>query len=225
MLEIKELFYNYPDGTEALKDISIQLPHEHIVTILGESGSGKTTLLKCIGKFLKPQKGIIKLNDENIYDIDEVNFRKSIGIVFQDLYLFPHLTVLENMTLAPKKVLKKEKKEAQKHAKKILKKLGIEKISKKYPSQISGGQAQRVAIARGLVLEPEYLLLDEPTAALDINTTKDFGEWLKHLKANTTFVVVTHDTIFAKDVASKGVALKDGVIVARGDVDKIIKSI
>lgn len=225
MLEIKDLSYSYGNSNGVLDNINIQFPKEHILAILGESGSGKTTLLKCIGKFLKPQTGQILFNGEDITNMDDLSFRRMIGIVFQQLYLFPHLTVLENMILSPVHVLKKDKETALKEALHTLKKLGIDDISKSYPSQISGGQAQRVAIARALVLKPQYLLLDEPTAALDIVTTNDFGRWLVTLKEETTFIVVTHDIPFAENVASSGVLLEQGIIKAEGTIKAILSTV
>lgn len=225
MLKTVDLDYTYPDGTQALEKVSIKLPKEHILGILGKSGSGKTTLLKCIGRFLEPQFGKVLLHDENIYTMYEKKLRQSIGIVFQNLYLFPHLTVLENMTLALTKVLGKDEKEANQESMKTLERLGIEEIYDNYPSQISGGQAQRVAIARGLVLKPEYLLLDEPTAALDINTADEFGRWLLDLKEETTFVIVTHDVLFVRKIATEGVLIEEGKVLATGKIEKIIDSL
>jgi ABC-type polar amino acid transport system ATPase subunit len=165
------------------------------------------------------------LHDRDIREIPEVEFRRSIGIVFQDLYLFPHCTVLENMILAPVKVLKRKRREAEEDASGMLRKLGIENIKDSYPSQISGGQAQRVAIARSLLLKPEYLLLDEPTSALDVNTTEDFGRWLVDLKEETTFVVVTHDVLFASKVATSGVLIDEGAVRAQGSIEEILREV
>ena len=225
MLKIDNLSYAYPGGEKILKNITLELPRIDILAILGTSGSGKTTLLKCIGRFLNPQEGQILYQDKNINDIPNVKLRETIGIIFQQLYLFPHLTVLENMTLAPIKVENKPEKAAIEEAMYMLEKLGIDSIHSRYPSQISGGQAQRVAIARGLVLKPAYLLLDEPTSALDINTTEDFANWLISLKEDTTFIVVTHDVYFAKRVASSGVLLEDGKIKSLGTIDQILNDI
>lgn len=161
MLKIKNLTYTYPEGATALKDVTMELPKEHILAILGRSGSGKTTLLKCIGKFLKPQSGDIILNDESIFGIPREKLRRSIGIVFQELYLFPHLTILENMILAPVRVLKKDKEIVSKEAEDILAKLGIKDLCDRYPSQISGGQAQRAAIARALKLKRKVSLIEK----------------------------------------------------------------
>lgn len=223
MIEIKNLSFRYSKGKLAIENIDASFPKEHILTILGESGSGKTTLLRLIGRFLKPMSGDILFNNRNISTFSERELRKNIGIVFQDLYLFPHLSVMENLILAPTKVLNIGLEDAKKEASGILAKLGINELSDSYPSQISGGQAQRVAIARSLVMQPEYLLLDEPTSALDINTTQEFGQWLLELKINTTFIVVTHDVPFAKAVASSGIWLDNGKIKAQGRISSIIK--
>jgi ABC-type polar amino acid transport system ATPase subunit len=222
MIRIRDLSYTYPTGVTALRDVNVELPRAHILAILGESGSGKTTLLKCIGRFLPVQEGCILFHDRDITKIPEIEFRRSIGIVFQSLYLFPHLTVLENMTLAPRKVLKKDPEESRDGAIRMLAKLGIESLSDTYPSQISGGQAQRVAIARSLLLRPEYLLLDEPTSALDVQTTEDFGRWLLSLKEETTFVVVTHDVLFTSRVATSGVLIDQGSVIAQGNIKDIL---
>lgn len=160
MLEVKNLFYTYKDKTEALKDVSISFPKDNIFAIMGLSGSGKTTLLNCIARFLKPQKGQILLDDKNIFEMERKVFRKKLGVVFQHLNLFPHLSVLENMTLAPTRVQNIPEKEAHELAMDTLERLGIKDLADSYPSQVSGGQAQRVAIARGLVLKPKVMLLD-----------------------------------------------------------------
>ncbi len=225
MLKIENLSFKYPGGILALKDINIDFPKAHILAVLGRSGSGKTTLLRCIGRFLKPSKGTVYLREKNIYEIDELEFRRSIGIVFQNLYLFPHLTVLENLMLAPTKVMKKSSEDAKSEAMETLERLGVGELAESYPSQISGGQAQRAAIARALLLKPEYLLLDEPTSALDLDTTNDFADWLVDLKAETTFIVVTHDIPFASRVATSGVLLEDGKINAEGSIEHILKNL
>ncbi len=225
MLEIRNISYTYPDGSRALEEIDMTLPREHILAILGESGSGKTTLLMCIGRFLQPQRGSITLNGKEIARIEHREFRRQIGIVFQQLYLFPHLTVLENMMLAPEKVLNRPKKEAENEARETLRRLGMAEMGDKYPSQISGGQAQRAAIARALVLQPDYLLLDEPTSALDLNTTREFGRWLVELKETTTFVIVTHDVPFAEKTAGFGFLMAGGRLQITGTLPEILEAI
>ena len=201
------------------------IPQEHTFAIIGESGSGKTTLLNCIARFLTPQKGDITLNDVNILDISKNEFRQHIGVVFQQLDLFPHLNVCENLILAPCRAQKRDTKEATHSAETMLERLGIENLIDSYPSQISGGQAQRVAIARSLMLNPEVVLLDEPTSALDAKTTREFAIWLKELSADTTFIVVTHDLAFAADVAEQGVVMSNGQIVERGVIENLIINI
>ena len=223
MIRIEHLSFAYARGMFVLDDINIEFPAEHILAILGESGSGKTTLLRCIGRFLKPKAGRISIQGRNIQSLKEIELRKAIGIVFQKLYLFPHLTALENLILAPTQVLKLDESDTKTEAESIMQRLGIHDLMNSYPAQMSGGQAQRVAIARSLMLKPEYLLLDEPTSALDIKTTTEFAEWLLELKTETTFIVVTHDIPFARNVASSGVLLSDGKVAAKGKIEDIVE--
>jgi len=225
MIRIDNVTFRYPGGAVALRDVSITFSAEHIFAVLGESGSGKTTLLKCLGRFLHPASGRITFDERDIFDMPEREFRQAIGIVFQDLYLFPHLTVLQNMTLAPIKVLGAEAAKAERDAKEVLERLGILDLADSYPSQVSGGQAQRAAIARGLILHPAYILLDEPTSALDAKTTDEFAQWLVELKETTNFVIVTHDVLFARQVATKGVYLSEGKVLDKGSIESIIRDV
>ena len=221
MLAIRNLTKSYRDGTVAVADVSVEIPREHIFAILGQSGAGKTTLLQCLGRFLDPTSGAILLNARDISTIPLRDFRRAVGIVFQQLHLFPHLTILENLTLAPIRVYGATPPAAEAKARAALAQLGIAELADSYPSQISGGQAQRAAIARALVLEPEYLLLDEPTSALDVHTTREFADWLVSLKAQTTFVIVTHDLPFARQCAQHAILMQAGRVAARGTVDDI----
>ncbi|NQU42892.1 amino acid ABC transporter ATP-binding protein [bacterium] len=223
MLEINNLTHIYANGHKALDNVRIQFPSGHIFAILGESGSGKTTLLRCLGRFIRPTKGNITIHGRPLREIPEKALRQKLGIVFQQLCLFPHMTVLQNMTLAPRKVLGMDADQAEEKAAGMLERLGISQTAEQYPAQISGGQAQRVAIARALMLEPEYLLLDEPTSALDVNITGEFAQWLLDLQGVTTFVVVTHDFPFASHVASSGVLLQEGKVTAEGDMNGILE--
>ena len=225
MIRFENVSFRYAGGVLALNNVSIRFSDEHIFAILGESGSGKTTLLKCLGRFLRPKSGRITFGGRDIYDMPEREFRQSIGIVFQDLYLFPHLTVLQNMTLAPTKVLGTEPKEAEQEALAVLERLGIRELADSYPSQVSGGQAQRAAIARGLVLQPAYMLLDEPTSALDAKTTDEFAQWLVELKETTNLVIVTHDILFARQAATQGVYLSEGEVLDTGSIESIIRDV
>lgn len=224
MIEIRELSYQYPHTTEpAIKDIAVDFPRENVFAVLGQSGSGKTTLLNCIARFLHPTRGTISIDGQDIATMTELEFRHTLGVVFQKLNLFPHLSVLRNLTLAPHKVFDAPLSDARKQAREMLDRLGIGDLADRYPAQVSGGQAQRVAIARGLMLQPRYMLLDEPTSALDAQTTHDFAAWLTELSSETSFIIVTHDLPFAEKVASHGVYLSDGQIQATGKVKQILE--
>lgn len=218
MIEVEGLRYSYNPTSPALDGVSLKVQTGSISAILGESGSGKTTLLMCLARFLEPESGGIRLDGQELGEIPEVEFRGKLGVVFQDLNLFPHLTVLENLTLAPRKVRGETAAEAESRAERMLDRLSILELAARHPNEISGGQAQRVAIARALMLEPEYLLLDEPTAALDFSTTDDFGAWLLELREMTTFVVVTHDVAFANQVAAWGTILSQGKVTHSGEL-------
>jgi ABC-type polar amino acid transport system ATPase subunit len=222
MINVKNINFTYPNGFQALHNINMSFPdNHHILAILGESGSGKTTLLRCLGKLITPQEGEITINNKSIYDIDNKTFRRLLGIVFQRLYLFPHLDVMRNITLAPVKVHHMEKKETRKKAEATLERLGLQDLAHSYPTQLSGGQAQRIAIARALILEPEYLLLDEPTSALDIRTTREFGDWLLDLKDQTRFIIVTHDIEFAKYISAESIFIENGKVLGTGHVQDV----
>ncbi len=223
MIEIEHLWYEYTPGVPALSDICASFAHDAgISAVLGESGSGKTTLLRCLGRFAKPSKGGIRIDGRDSQAIDEKEFRRKLGLVFQKLYLFPHMTVMGNLTLAPEKAHGISAAEAEKRAMHVLERLGIDELRDSYPVQLSGGQAQRAAIARALVLDPEYLLLDEPTSALDINTTREFARWLTSLREQTKFVIVTHDIEFARATAADGIVLEQGAVKAAGDIGHIV---
>jgi ABC-type polar amino acid transport system ATPase subunit len=223
MIELDNISFTYSNGTKALENISMSFPQEHITAIIGESGSGKTTLLKIIGRFLKPNTGRVLLNGSDIASMMSLDLRRTVGIVFQNLYLFPHLSVLENLMLAPLKVLKGKRSDVTEQSMEVLERLGIAELKDSYPSRISGGQAQRVAIARSLMLNPEYLLLDEPTSALDVVTTESFAEWLLELRTETSFLLVTHDLPFVRKIASYGMLLSGGKIIAKGSIGELLE--
>lgn len=224
MLKVENLDFAYRSGEKVLRDVSIDFPQGHIFVVLGLSGSGKTTLLRLLGRFLKPTAGRILLHDQELQKMAEKDLRQKLGFVFQQLYLFPHYTVMENMTLAPVHVLNQNEEASRKKALDMLDHLAVADFADQYPAQISGGQAQRVAIARALMLSPEYLLLDEPTSALDVNTTEDFGKLLLDLQQETTFVVVTHDITFASQVASHGVLMSEGQVTSHGDMEDLLRA-
>ncbi len=222
MLKIENLNFSYPDGTQALKDVDVDIPPEHTFAILGQSGSGKTTLLNCLARFLTPQKGAIWLNGQNIQTLSGAEFRSKVGVVFQQLNLFPHMSILDNLTLAPRTVQLRDRRDCKASAMGMLERLGIADLANSYPAQISGGQAQRAAIARGLMLQPEYMLLDEPTSALDAKTSDEFADWLRELRDDTSFIVVTHDLRFARRAAKHGIAMRQGRVTCSGTLDELI---
>jgi len=225
MIRVENLSYTYGDGTQALKDVTVSFPEEHIFAIMGLSGSGKTTLLNCIAGFLEAQKGEIFWDDTRLSDMSEKQLRNLLGVVFQRLNLFPHMTILENMTLAPCRLQGYSRRDAEREAMDMLERLEIIELADNYPAQVSGGQAQRVAIARGLMLKPGVMLLDEPTSALDVKITEEFARWLRELKADTSFIIVTHDLPFAENVAKNGIFMENGQIRDSGGISEILANL
>lgn len=199
-----------------LKDINLQVEKGEVVVVIGPSGSGKSTMLRCINRLESINSGTLKVNDISVNDkkTDINKIRREIGMVFQHFYLYPHKTVLQNITLAPMKVLGKSEEEAVKTAKIYLEKVGIPDKANAYPAQLSGGQQQRVAIARGLAMNPEIMLFDEPTSALDPEMIGEVLDVMKALaKEGMTMVVVTHEMGFAKEVANRIVFMDEGKIL------------
>jgi len=225
MIRVENLSHTYGDGTQALKDVTVSFPEEHIFAIMGLSGSGKTTLLNCIAGFLEAQKGEIFWDDTRLSDMSEKQLRNLLGVVFQRLNLFPHMTILENMTLAPCRLQGYSRRDAEREAMDMLERLEIIELADNYPAQVSGGQAQRVAIARGLMLKPGVMLLDEPTSALDVKITEEFARWLRELKADTSFIIVTHDLPFAENVAKNGIFMENGQIRDSGGISEILANL
>lgn len=199
-----------------LKDINLTINKGEVVVVIGPSGSGKSTLLRCINRLETISNGVLTVNNLSVADkkTDINKLRTEIGMVFQHFHLYPHKTVLENITLAPMKVLGQSEEEAKQIARKYLDKVGISEKADSYPAQLSGGQQQRVAIARGLAMNPEIMLFDEPTSALD---PEMIGEVLDVMKAlaleGMTMVVVTHEMGFAKEVADRIVFMDQGQIL------------
>lgn len=199
-----------------LKNISTTIHQGEVIAIIGPSGSGKSTFLRCLNLLEKPTEGKIYIKDQEITNpkVNILEVRKHIGMVFQQFNLFPHMTVLENVTYAPQKVKKLAKGEVEKNAKDLLAKVGLSDKVDSYPSQLSGGQKQRVAIARALAMEPEIMLFDEPTSALDPEMVKEVLDVIKDLaKTGMTMVIVTHEMNFAKEVADRVIFIDDGVIL------------
>ncbi|WP_026572861.1 amino acid ABC transporter ATP-binding protein [Bacillus sp. UNC438CL73TsuS30] len=215
MIEFKQVNKFYGDF-HVLKDINLTINPGEVVVVIGPSGSGKSTLLRCINRLETISDGTLTVNGISVGDkkTDINTLRRNIGMVFQHFNLYPHKTVLENITLAPMKVLNLSEQEAKNTAKHYLDKVGILDKAHSYPSQLSGGQQQRVAIARGLAMKPEIMLFDEPTSALD---PEMIGEVLDVMKAlaneGMTMVVVTHEMGFAREVADRIVFMNEGRIL------------
>ena len=216
---------------EVLKDISVSVDSGDVVSIIGPSGSGKSTLLRCATFLEKLDSGSISYmgntavsseNGKSVYASDLKPFQQYFGLVFQNFNLFPHYSVLKNLTDAPVLVQKKSREEANEKALQLLKKMGLEGRENAYPCQLSGGQQQRVAIARALAMEPDMLFFDEPTSALDPELT---GEVLKVIRQladeNMTMVIVTHEMSFARAVSDRVVFMDGGVIVEQGSPEDV----
>lgn len=198
---------------EVLKGISTSINKGEVIAVIGPSGSGKSTFLRCLNLLETHDEGSILVEGKNINEM-ELHLRKKIGMVFQHFNLFPHLTVLENVTFAPQQVLKISKSEADKEALDLLKTVGLSDKANSYPSNLSGGQKQRVAIARALAMKPEVMLFDEPTSALDPEMVKEVLQVMKNLvKLGMTMVIVTHEMGFAKEVADRVLFMDDGKLV------------
>ncbi len=208
----------------ALRGISMEVYPGEVVVIFGPSGSGKSTFIRCINRLEEHQKGTIIVDGveltHNLKNIEQV--RRKVGMVFQQFNLFPHLTVLENVTLAPIHVLKWPKEKAEKVAMELLERMGIPDQAHKYPGQLSGGQQQRVAIARALAMQPKIMLFDEPTSALDPEMIKEVLDVMVELaRSGMTMVVVTHEMGFARAVADRMFFFDQGKIVESGTPEEI----
>lgn len=223
MIEIQHLSKNF-GGLQVLKDVSLTIHKGEVVTIIGSSGSGKSTLLRCINLLEQPTGGSILFEGVDIVNskVKIEDIRKNACMVFQHFNLFANMTVLENMTYAPRVVNKLSKAEATEKALKLLAKVNMSDKANEYPSRLSGGQKQRVAIARALCMEPKVLLLDEPTSALDPEMVKEVLDVIKQL-ANTgiTMVLVTHEMGFAKDVSDAVYFMDGGYLIESGTPDEV----
>ena len=222
---VKKYFSSRVSGKiKALDGVSTQIHQGEVVVIVGPSGSGKSTFLRCMNLLEIPTGGQILFKDVDITDkkVDINIHRQKMGMVFQHFNLFPHMTVLENMTLAPVHLLKQSKEEAEAKAMSLLQRVGLADRADAYPSQLSGGQKQRIAIVRALAMEPEVMLFDEPTSALDPEMVGEVLEVMKELaKAGMTMVCVTHEMGFAKEVANRVVFMADGRILEEGTPQEI----
>jgi polar amino acid transport system ATP-binding protein len=223
-IDIQDL-HKYFGENEVLKGIDFHVDHGDVICVIGPSGSGKSTLLRCVNLLEEPTSGKIYVEGVEITDpdIDVDKIRSRIGMVFQSFNLFPHLTVMRNLTIAQQRVKKRGKEEAVAVARKNLAKVGLEGKEDAYPAHLSGGQQQRVAIARALSMDPDMMLFDEPTSALDPELVGDVLAVMKDLATEgMTMMVVTHEMGFAREVGDKLVFMDDGIIVEEGDPSAVL---
>lgn len=226
MISVKNLYKKF-GSLEVLKDVSCEIAKGEVVTVIGPSGSGKSTMLRCINMLEVPTSGDIFIEGVkvNSKDSDINKVRQRMGMVFQHFNLFPHLSVIDNITIAPIKVKNEDKKLAEEKGIELLKKVGL--IDKKdvFPSKLSGGQKQRIAIARALAMQPDIMLFDEPTSALDPEMVKEVLNVIKDLaNEGMTMIVVTHEMGFAKEVSDRIMFMDEGKIVETGTPEQIFES-
>ncbi|MEL7569382.1 MAG: amino acid ABC transporter ATP-binding protein [Eubacteriaceae bacterium] len=233
VIEAKSVYKSF-DGVTVLKDVSLNVNEGEVVAIIGPSGSGKSTLLRCLNQLINIDSGSITVCGMSMVNTDEKGICRyadkaalhkiqlKTGLVFQNFHLFPHYSVLKNITDAPMQILKMTKQEAHNKACELLEKMNLSDKANAYPYQLSGGQAQRVSIARALALSPAVLFFDEPTSALDPELTVEILRVIKNLaKEKMTMVVVTHEMSFARDVADRVVFMDNGAVIEEGAAEKI----
>ena len=225
LIKIEQLKKHYNGGEiKALDGVDLEISKGEVVVIIGPSGSGKSTFLRSLNLLELPTSGVINFEGVDVTDpkTDINKHRQKMGMVFQHFNLFPNMNILKNMTIAPMKLLKKSKEDAEKQAQELLEKVGLGDRAESYPSQLSGGQKQRVAIVRALCMEPEVMLFDEPTSALDPEMVGEVLDVMKDLaEQGMTMVCVTHEMGFAKEVASRIIFMDEGKIVEEGKPDEI----
>ena len=225
-IEIRDL-HKYFGELDVLRGISTTIRHGEVVCLLGPSGSGKSTLLRCVNRLEEPTSGSILIEGEDITseDADVDGLRTRIGMVFQQFNLFPHLTVLRNLRIAQRKVLRRDTDEATKIAEEMLARVGLSDKIDEHPSRLSGGQQQRVAIARALCMNPDMMLFDEPTSALDPELIGEVLDVMRELaEAGMTMLVVTHEMGFALQVADRVIFMDEGVIVEEGPPREVLRN-
>jgi polar amino acid transport system ATP-binding protein len=225
IIDVKDLQKHFKGGAiKALDGASAQIHRGEVVVVIGPSGSGKSTFLRCLNLLELPTGGTITFEGHDITDPKaNINLhRQKMGMVFQHFNLFPHMTILKNMTLAPTKLLRKSQKEAEEKAKLLLERVGLSDRASSYPSQLSGGQKQRIAIVRALCMDPDVMLFDEPTSALDPEMVGEVLEVMKELaNEGMTMVVVTHEMGFAREVGDRVIFMADGKIVEENTPEDI----
>ena len=226
LIQVRDLKKHFPGASaiKALDGVSTDIRKGEVVVVIGPSGSGKSTFLRCLNLLEVPTSGQILFGGVDITDKRcNINLhRQKMGMVFQHFNLFPHMTILRNMTLAPVKLLHKPREEAEAQALKLLQRVGLGDRGNAYPAQLSGGQKQRVAIVRALMMEPEVMLFDEPTSALDPEMVGEVLEVMKELAEDgMTMVVVTHEMGFAREVASRVLFMADGKLIEEGSPENL----
>ncbi|MPV36089.1 amino acid ABC transporter ATP-binding protein [Georgenia subflava] len=223
-IEIRDLHKSFGDN-EVLKGIDLLVRPGEVVCVVGPSGSGKSTLLRTVNLLEQPTSGSIRIEGTDILDedVDIDRIRTRIGMVFQQFNLFPHMTVLRNLTVAQERVLRRPKKESQEVARAMLERVGLAEKATDHPGHLSGGQQQRVAIARSLCMNPDMMLFDEPTSALDPELVGEVLEVMQDLASSgMTMMVVTHEMGFAREVGDRLIFMDDGVIVEEGDPAEVL---
>ena len=225
IIRVQDLKKHYNGGeVKALDGVTTDIKRGEVVVIVGPSGSGKSTFLRSLNLLEMPTDGSIEFNDVDITNpkVDINVHRQKMGMVFQHFNLFPHMTILGNMTIAPVKILKMSKKDAEEQAMRLLERVGLADRAYAYPSQLSGGQKQRIAIVRALCMRPEVMLFDEPTSALDPEMVGEVLDVMKELAAEgMTMAVVTHEMGFAKEVADRVIFMDSGMIIEEGTPTEI----
>ena len=223
MINVKNLKKNF-EGVEVLKGVNVTINKGDVVCVIGPSGSGKSTFLRCLNLLEKPTSGEIIFEGDNLMDkkVDINKHRQKMGMVFQQFNLFPHMSVLENLTCAPIMLKKMPKEKAEAKAMELLNRVGLGDRASSYPNQLSGGQKQRVAIVRALCMEPDVMLFDEPTSALDPEMVGEVLDVMKKLaNEGMSMVVVTHEMGFAREVSNRVLFLDEGIIAEEGTPDEI----
>lgn len=223
MIKVKNLKKHFGE-LEVLRGIDEHISQGEVVVIIGPSGSGKSTFLRCLNLLETVTEGEVYVDDERINDpkVDVNKIRQKMGMVFQQFNLFPHLTIMENITLAPVLLKKMTKEQAVERGKELLKRVNLSEKADSYPAQLSGGQKQRVAIARALAMEPEIMLFDEPTSALDPEMVGEVLDVMKDLaKSGMTMVLVTHEMGFAREVGTRVLFMDQGVVMESGTPEQV----
>ncbi|MFB1080738.1 amino acid ABC transporter ATP-binding protein [Jeotgalibacillus sp. JSM ZJ347] len=219
MIKVEGLYKSFGD-LEVLKNIDAEIKEGEVVVVIGPSGSGKSTFLRCLNLLEEPTAGKIVIGEDEITSkkFNPQKLRSEVGMVFQHFHLFPHMTVLENVTYAPLKVKGTSKSDADKLGRELLAKVGLSDKADEYPNRLSGGQKQRVAIARALAMEPNVMLFDEPTSALDPEMVKEVLDVMKSLAVTgMTMMIVTHEMGFAREVADRVIFMDEGMLVEQAD--------